>query len=112
MSVKSKIFEALEPLNINMAHGYSDEMAFPKIITNIVSHRAVRLSDKKHLRHIRYQLSYFDAVPRDVEDDTVLNAISEALENANLLTSEWVEIIEPDEDTDLTIFHYLLEVNI
>ena len=35
MSVKSRIFEALEPLNINIAHGYSDDMILPKIITNV-----------------------------------------------------------------------------
>lgn len=30
MSVKSKIFEALQPLNIDMAHGFSHQMELPK----------------------------------------------------------------------------------
>ena len=30
-----------------------------------------------------------------------------ALENANLVTNEWTEIVEPDEDTEETIFHYI-----
>lgn len=111
MSVKNRIFDALRPLNINMAHGYSDEMTFPKIITNVISHRAIRLSDRKHMRHIRYQISYFDTIPRDVEEDEVLNAISNALEDANLNTTEWIEIVEPDEEfEDETIFHYIVEV--
>ncbi|PZG69490.1 hypothetical protein C7R27_02750 [Staphylococcus aureus] len=110
MSVKSRIFEALEPLNINIAHGYSDDMTLPKIITNVISHRAIRLSDRKHYRHFKYQISYFDKVPRDVEDDEILISIMNALENANLVTNEWTEIVEPDEDTEETIFHYILEV--
>ena len=94
MSVKSRIFEALEPLNINIAHGYSDDMTLPKIITNVISHRAIRLSDRKHYRHV----------------NEILISIMNALENANLVTNEWTEIVEPDEDTEETIFHYILEV--
>ena len=112
MSVKSKIFEALQPLNIDMAHGFSYQMELPKIITNVVSHRAIRLSDRKHLKHVRYQISYFDKTPRDVEDDLILNSISDALEKANLNTTEWIEIIETDDEVDDTIFHYIIEVSI
>ena len=42
-------------------------MMYPKIITNVISHRAIRLSDRKHYDMLKYQISYSDKVPRDVE---------------------------------------------
>lgn len=107
--MKDKIFNCLSDLDISVAYGVSDDTIFPKLMVNLVSHYNRRFSNKKGSRHICYQLVLHDNVPRDVENDALLNQILDKLESANIRTTEFIEVINATEDLDGFEWAYLVE---
>lgn len=109
MSLKERIFHVLEQVNMPVAYGRaSDEM--PYIRYTLVSNRSERLSNKKSIKHIYYQVDLFTQIPKDVETDETLLFIEEELEKEGLITTDWTETIDDFNDTGYLVFHYLMEV--
>lgn len=110
MSKKKLVFDTVENLGFSISYGSSTSNTLPKIVYNFVSNNSTRLSGKKHTKKVRYQLMYYSDRALDVETDINLLRIEEALEKAGLITSDWMEITDIDEDTELGYFDYLIEV--
>lgn len=111
MSFKEKIFNALVPLKIPVYYAESDLESFPKIIYTLVSNVPVRFSNQKVFCQLIYQVSFYDEVPHDVEFSETLLAIEQSLEDANLFTTNWQEVVLTDDETNTTLYHYFLEVS-
>lgn len=110
MSKKKLIFDTVKSLGIDISYSQSTSDVLPKIIFSFVSSRSTRLSNKKHDKHVRYQLMYYAQQALDIETDVNLLAIENALEEAGLLTTDWMEISDIDSDSELGYFDYLIEV--
>lgn len=110
MSKKKLIFDTIQSLGIPVSYSQSTSTALPKIVFSFVSNTSRRLSNKKHDKHVRYQLMYYSDRALDVETDETLLSIENALEGAGLITTDWMEINDVDTDTELGYFDYLIEV--
>lgn len=110
MSKKKLIFDTIRDLGIPISYSQSTTTVLPKIVVAFVSNTSRRLSNKKHDKHVRYQLMYYAPQALDVETDVNLLAIESALEDAGLRTTDWMEITDVDTDTELGYFDYLIEV--
>lgn len=110
MSKKKLIFDTVKKLGIEISYSQSITDTLPKIVYSFVSSRSIRLSNKKHDKHVRYQLMYYAQQALDVETDVNLLVIENALEEAGLLTTDWMEISDIDSDSELGYFDYLIEV--
>ena len=110
-TMKKRIYDAL--VNNSDVHvSYSDtlETSLPRINFSLISHSSTRLSNKRYKQHLVYQVDYFSDRPLEVENNTELWAITEALESEGFLTTDWNEITEIDVDTQSGIYHYWIEV--
>lgn len=110
MSKKKLIFDTVRSLGVNVGYALSPGSALPYAVLSFVSQTSTRLSDRKHDKHVRYQLMYFSDRALDVETDPMLLAIESALEDAGPTTTDWMEITEVDEDKEVFSFSYLIEV--
>lgn len=110
MSKKKLIFDTVKNLGIDISYSQSTSSNLPKVIFSFVSNRSTRLSNRKHAKHVRYQLMYYSDRALDVETDESLLSIENALESAGLTTTDWMEITDVDTDTELGYFDYLIEV--
>lgn len=109
MSKKSKIFQTLSALGLPVSYSSSD-FKKPKLVISFVSNTSKRLSNVKHDKHVRYQIMFYSEKARDVESDSDLLRVEKALEDAGLITTDWMEITDIDDDTELGYFDYLIEV--
>lgn len=110
MSKKDLIYETVNNLGYTITYSQSTTNTLPKIVFAFVSQSSRRLSNKKHNKRVRYQLMYYAPQALDVETDTDLLAIEEALEDVGLITTDWMEITDVDDETELGYFNYLIEV--
>lgn len=110
MSKKKLIFDTINNLGFNITYSSSTTNVLPKIVFSFVSNTSTRLSNKKHAKHVRYQLMYYSDRALDIESDENLFLIESALEDAGLVTTDWMEISDVDTDTELGYFDYLIEV--
>lgn len=110
MSKKKKIFDIVKSLDIEISYSESTTNLLPKVVFSFVSNDSTRLSNKKHSRYVRYQLMYYSDRALDVETDSNLLAIENALEEAGLVTTDWMEITDIDTDKEMSYFDYLIEV--
>lgn len=110
-SMKKRLFDVLNS-NSDVHVAYSDalETSLPRINFTLVSNRSLRLSNKRHQQLLVYQVDFFSDVPKDVEVDTELWLLTDALEQAGFLTTDWVEVTEVDVDVQSSIYHYWIEV--
>ena len=110
MSKKKLIFDTIQNLGITISYSQSTSSNLPKLVFAFVSNRSTRLSNKKHEKHVRYQLMYYSDRALDIETDETLLSIESSLEDAGLTTTDWMEITDVDIDTELGYFDYLIEV--
>ena len=110
MSKKDLIYETVSGLGYTITYSQSTASVLPKIVMAFVSANSRRLSGKKHNKNVRYQLMYYAPQALDVEADDDLLAIESALEDVGLITTDWMEITDVDEETELGYFNYLIEV--
>lgn len=111
MSDKAKISNALKQGagKVPIAYGYT-KRPMPYIIFNLIDNRGLRLSGKRHSKSTRWQVDVYSLSPKDVDADTLLSELQDALEDNRLITSEWIEIAETDAKTEQTNWRYMLEV--
>lgn len=111
MSDKAKISNALKQGagKVPIAYGYT-KREMPYIIFNLIDNRGLRLSGKRHSKSTRWQVDVYSLSPKDVDADTLLSELQDALEGNRLITSEWIEIAETDSKTEQTSWRYMLEV--
>lgn len=114
MSLKSDIFATVKPiandLGIAFDYGTGVKAKYPYARYTLGSNDSDRLSNKKAIKNIWYQIDVFDLVPHDVEDDNILLAIELVLETNNLYTTDWIEDIDNENNTEFDIYHYFMEV--
>lgn len=110
MSKKDLIYQALKSVEDNSFYGWTDYAKFPRCVFYLVSHSSKKLSNKRHLQRLSYQVSYYSDYPLNVETDVKLWQIIDTLEDSNLITNDWREVIDRDTDKNRTIYHYWLEV--
>ncbi|MGX7099594.1 hypothetical protein ACWOBH_06230 [Globicatella sanguinis] len=111
VSMKKRLFDILNN-NSDVHVAYSDalETALPRINFSLVSHRSLRLSNKRHKQKLVYQVDFFSEVPKDVEVDAELWLLTDALEREGFLTTDWFEVTEVDVEAQSGIYHYWIEV--
>lgn len=111
MTLKADIFSVLqEQTDYDSFYGSSTNKEIPYIRFVLGSHHSDRLSNKKALKNIWYQVDVFTYTPIDVESDTsVLHQIESALESRNLITTDWIEVISEGSSTQYTVYHYFIE---
>lgn len=110
MSKKKLIYDTVKSLGVDVSYSQSTSSILPKVVFSFVSNRSTRLSNRKHSKHVRYQLMFYSDRALDVETDETLLNIENALESAGLTTTDWMEITDVDTDTELGYFDYLIEV--
>lgn len=110
MSKKKLIFDTIQSFGIPISYSQSTANDLPKIVFSFVSNSSTRLSNRKHTKHVRYQLMFYSDRALDVETDETLLIIENALEDVGLTTTDWMEITDVDIDTELGYFDYLIEV--
>ena len=111
MTTKKKlIFDALKSVVPNTHYADSLNTQLPRARFSLIHHDSVRYSNKRHGQRLIYQVDYFSNRALEVESDTTLWGIINALEDSNLLTSDWREAPDVDEKANRTVWHYWLEV--
>lgn len=109
MSKKDLIYEGLKSVEENSFYGWTDVVEFPRCIFYLVSNFSKKLSNKRHVQHVSYQVSYYSDIPLNIENDAKLWGIIDALEERGIITNDWREIIDRETDKNRTIYHYWLE---
>lgn len=110
-TLKQEINEVLKKSGYDHFYGSSSVDTFPYIRYTLGDHFSRRLSNKKELKNIWYQIDVFSQVPFDVEDDsTVLALVERELEAKGLITTDWIEVISENNTTRHPNYHYILEV--
>lgn len=109
-SSKRRIYDALVPLKCKVSYNDTVEVQFPRVNFFLLSHNSSRLSNKRHKHYTAYQVDYFSEVPLDVEVDLTLIEITQRLEDAGFLTTDWNELTEIDVEAQAGIYHYWIEV--
>lgn len=111
MSLKQKIFDVLETIDVPSFYGMSTQNTFPFVRYTLGNHYSKRLSDEKAIKNIWYQIDVYSTVPIDVEDtDGLLKEIETKLEAERLFTDDWKETIDIDNQSTYPIYHYFIEV--
>ena len=115
ITLKNNIHTVLENAVVDTAfvwfYGASKGKQVPYIRFFLGNNHTSRLSNKKSIRNIWYQIDVFSYEPIDVQDETsILFQIESQLENKNLITTDWMENFSEDNNTRYTIFHYFIEV--
>lgn len=112
MSTKKTIYDTLrkELPHIPLAYRYSNLNELPRMSFAAISNVTLKLSNKRHMQRVWYQIDYFSRVPLDIETDTNLNRIIEVLENENLTLTNWQEEEDINVETDSALFTYWIEV--
>lgn len=116
MTLKSDIHSTLgsivsEHSEYDWFYGFSKGKQVPYIRYFLGNNHTDRLSNKKAVRNIWYQIDVFTYVPIDVQNkESVLVKIESALEDKNLITTDWMENFSEDNNTQYTIYHYFIEV--
>lgn len=110
MSTKKMIAETLNKTAVPWSYNVSTSTALPKIVFSLVSNVSTRLSNRRHSRHPRYQIMFFSDRALDVESDPKLSEVESLLEGAGLHTTDWMEVTDADDETEMVSFSYLLEV--
>lgn len=115
ITLKQKINEILNELfketGYKYFYGSSSVDTFPYIRYTLGDNFSNRLSNKKKVKNIWYQIDVFSQVPIDVENkNTILFKIELNLENRRLITTDWLETIDEDNNTRYPVYHYFLEV--
>lgn len=109
-TLKVRIRDVLKTLPYSFAYAQTPA-GFPAIRYSLLSNVPVRTSNIKHYKNISYQLDVFTQIPLDVEDETnILTEIEQALEQAGLYTSNWLETEDPDNHSNMTIYHYFITI--
>lgn len=110
MTSKQKLLEALKngSNGTSIAYGYTKKEK-PYIIFNLVSNVSKKLSNQRHHRKFTWQVDYYSLKPLDIEG-TELSTLLDALEDSKGITTEWLEISDVDEDTELVTWRYMIEV--
>jgi len=110
-TLKGRIRRALIKTGHVNFYGTSTRNTFPFIRYFLGSNFTNRLSNKKAVRNIWYQVDVFSDVPIDVEDTgTILSDVESALELEGLYVTDWMEVSDTSNSTQYTIYHYFLEV--
>lgn len=115
MTLKANIRSVIDTVatanNYDWFYGVSKGKEVPYIRFFLGNNFTRRLSNKKAIRNIWYQLDVFSYTPIDVQDaDSILNKIESKLEDKNLITTDWMENFSEDNNTQYTIYHYFIEV--
>lgn len=111
ITLKQKINSVLKTLGVEYFYGQSTNSKFPYIRFTLGDNNTTRLSNKKSTRNIWYQIDVFSMVPLDVQDeDTILYQIESKLESEKLITTDWIETEDTDNNTRYTVYHYFIEV--
>ncbi|MCW6661883.1 hypothetical protein NHG28_06535 [Aerococcaceae bacterium NML201209] len=109
MSKKALIYNTLKSLELPLAYRDSNLSQLPRLNYSLVGNYSIRASGKRHTQVSVYQVDYFSDIPIDVESDTLM-AVTLALENVGLHTSDWREVHTIDEAADTSVYHYYIEV--
>lgn len=89
----------------------STKNSFPYIRYFLGSNFTTRLSNKKAVRNIWYQVDVFSNVPIDVEDtNSMLAEVELALDTEGLYVTDWIEVVDDSNSTQFPVYHYFLEV--
>lgn len=110
MSVKKRVFDALQKTGIPASYAVSTSTTLPKIVFDFVSNVSTRLSNQKHTKYYRYQIIYYSDRALDVEKDATLRLIEDSLDEAGLIVTDWMERTDIDTDDELSSYSYLIEV--
>jgi len=115
MTLKSDIRSVLSSLfngsEYSYFYGLSKSQSIPYIRYFLGNNHTDRLSNKKSIRNIWYQIDVFTYIPIDVEDkESILYQIESGLEKKNLTTTDWMENFSENNNTRYTIYHYFIEV--
>lgn len=87
-----------------------EEAVFPYIRYTLGDNYSARLSNKKAIKNIWYQLDVFSDRPLDVEESEMLTVIENGLEERGLYTTNWIEVIDDDSSIGYPIYRYFIEV--
>lgn len=115
MTLKAHIRAALQSLLIDTDYewfyGFAKGKQIPYVRFFLGNNHTGRLSNKKAVRNIWYQVDVFSYLPIDVQNkDSVLFKIEDELEKKGLITTDWMENFSEDNNTRYTIYHYFIEV--
>lgn len=111
ITLKQEINIVLKASGYTYFYGSGSVETFPYIRYTLGDNFSTRLSNKKGLKNIWYQIDVFSQTPIDVEaDETMLSKVESALEAKYLITTDWLEVITENSTTRYTNYHYFLEV--
>lgn len=91
-------------------YGTGTGNTFPYVRYTLGDNFSQRLSNKKGVKHIWYQLDVFTNYPFDVENNEMLETIETGLESIGLFTTDWIETIDNDNTTGFPVYRYFIEV--
>lgn len=109
-TTKDVIYDALLKVGLPVSYIDTDKDTLPRINFFLVSNWHTRRSNKRHTQRLVYQVDVYSNRPLDVEFDPVLWQIITELEDENLLTSDWREVLNVNEKENRSVYHYWLEV--
>ena len=111
ITLKQEINIILKASGYKYFYGSGSVETFPYVRYTLGDNFSTRLSNKKGLKTIWYQIDVFSDVPLDVEaEQTILSKIEAELEQKGLITTNWLEVISENNTTRYPNYHYFLEV--
>lgn len=110
-TLKRRIKDALDTTGHTNFYGMSAQNNFPYVRYTLSSNYTGRLSNKKAIRNIWYQVDVFSRVPIDVEsNESILVDVESALVEEGLYVKDWFENVDTTNSTQYPIYHYFIEV--
>lgn len=100
----------MKTTSYNHFYGTGTGNAFPYIRYTLGDNSSRRLSNKKSIKNIWYQLDVFSNYPFDVQSNEMLETIESGLENLGLFTTDWIETIDDSNSTGFPVYRYFIEV--
>lgn len=110
-TLKCRIKRALDQTKYDNFYGTSTKNSFPYIRYFLGNNFTGRLSNKKAIRNIWYQVDVFSEIPIDVEDlSSILSEVELVLDAEGLFVTDWLEDADTSNSTQYPIYHYFVEV--
>lgn len=111
MTIKRKINTILRETGLPVGYRMSDTSVLPRFSFSLMYNDAERLSNKRHDKRLIYQIDYFCINSIEIEDFPLFDEVINNLEAINLTVGDWQENSFYNEETEINLYHYILDVS-
>ena len=111
MTMKRKINTILKATGLPVGYRMSDTSVLPRFSFSLLYNGAERLSNERHNKRMIYQIDYFCLNSVEIETFPLFDEIINNLEAINLTVGDWQENSFYNEETEINLYHYILDVS-